>query len=152
MEHHKLDSTMFWNPPSSYYTCTSWLLLNVVVVKIITSYVPHAKLWQKFWLDNQKRLQGKHISWKTDWQLHMAIYMPVWIAHWTRVSPAFQSLSISVQLEIDLFCLCFSLLFLPLNNNQPFIIWEELKLNLNLVSIAKFKSIDSLDEMMSFKG
>lgn len=85
-------------------------------------------------------------------QLHMAIYMPVWIAHWNRIYPAFQSLSISVQLEMDLFCLCFSLLFLPLNNNQTFLIWDELKLNLNLVSIATFKSIDSPDDMMSFKG
>lgn len=136
----------------SCYLMNKSITINCSVVRNITSYVPHAKLWQKFWLDNQKSLQGKQISWKTDWHTWLASYGHLWIAHWNRIYPAFQSLSISVQLEMDLFCLCFSLLFLPLNNNQTFIIWDELKLNLNLVSIATFKSIDFPDDMMSFKG
>lgn len=68
-----IDSIICWNPLSCYLMNKS-ITINCSVVRIITSYVPHAKLWQEFWLDNQKSLQGKHISWKTDWHTLSASY------------------------------------------------------------------------------
>lgn len=68
-----IDSIICWNPLSCYLMNKS-ITINCSVVRIITSYVPHAKLWQEFWLDNQKSLQGKHISWKTDWHTWSASY------------------------------------------------------------------------------
>lgn len=68
-----IDSIICWNPLSCYLMNKS-ITINCSVVRIITSYVPHAKLWQEFWLDNQKSLQGKQISWKTDWHTWSALY------------------------------------------------------------------------------